>query len=109
MAKLYSDDETTKKIGGDLGWIDLSEFSVPELAQAIQTMSSFQVCSLPIKTPAGHHLVWVSGVRPGGKPNLLDHWPEVESMALNQKKLIWFKDWLKQAKSLLFISINDGS
>ena len=104
LANLYSDDEITKKIGGDLGWIDLPGFPVPELAQAVQTMSSFQVCSLPIKTPAGHHLVWVSGVRPGGKPNLDDHWPEVEKMALNQKKNIWFQDWVEQARSRLFIS-----
>ena len=109
FAKTYSDDKITKDIGGDLGWVDLSNFPIPEFALAVQTVSSISVCSSPIKTSAGYHLIWISDVRPGGKPNLLDHWPEVESMALNQKKLIWFKDWLKQAKSLLFISIYDGS
>ena len=109
FAKTYSDDKITKDIGGDLGWVDLSNFPIPEFALAVQTVSSISVCSSPIKTSAGYHLIWISGVRPGGKPNLLDHWPEVESMAINQKKLIWFKDWLKQAKSLLYISIYDGS
>ena len=108
LAKLYSDDKTTKKVGGDLGWVDLSGFSVPELAQAVQTMSSVQVCSLPIKTSVGYHLVWVSAVRPGGKPNLVDHWPEVEKMALNQKKSVWFQEWLEQARSRLFISIREN-
>ena len=108
LAKLYSDDKTTKKIGGDLGWVNLSEFPVPELAQAVKTMSSIQVCSLPIKTSVGHHLVWVSGVRPGGKPNLVDHWPEVEKMALNQKKNVWFQRWLEKARSRLFISIREN-
>ena len=108
LANLYSDDKTTKKIGGALGWIDLSGFPVPELAQAVQTMSSIQVCSLPIKTSVGHHLVWISAVRPGGKPNIVDHWPEVEKMALNQKKSVWFQEWLEQARSRLFISIREN-
>ena len=107
LAKLYSDDETTRKIGGDLGWIDLPNFPIPELAQAVQTMSSIQVCSLPIKTSVGYHLVWISDVRPGGKPTLVDHWPEVEKMALNQKKSVWFQEWLEQARSRLFISIRE--
>jgi parvulin-like peptidyl-prolyl isomerase len=70
-------------------------------------MSSIQVCSLPIKTSVGYHLVWISDVRPGGKPNLVDHWPEVEKMALNQKKSVWFQEWLEQARSRLFISIRE--
>ncbi len=107
LAGLYSDDESTKKIGGDLGWVDLSNFSLPEFTKVIQTVSSLHSCSFPIKTAAGHHLVWISGVRPGGKPNLADHWPEVEKMALSQKKSIWFEGWLEQAASRLFISINE--
>ena len=107
LAGLYSDDESTKKIGGDLGWVDISNFPLPELTKAVQTMSSLQVCSFPIKTSAGHHLIWISGVRPGGKPNLADHWPDVEKMALNHKKSVWFEVWLEQAASRLFISINE--
>jgi hypothetical protein len=80
---------------------------LPEFTKVIQTVSSLHSCSFPIKTAAGHHLVWISGVRPGGKPNLADHWPEVEKMALSQKKGIWFEGWLEQAASRLFISINE--
>ena len=107
LAGLYSDDGSTKKIGGDLGWVDLSSFPLPEFTKAIQTVSSLDVCSFPIKTSAGHHLVWVSDVRPGGKPNLTDHWSEIEQMALNKKKSVWFQEWLEQAASHLFISINE--
>ena len=107
LAKLYSDDKTTKKVGGDLGWVDLSDFPIPEFAQAVQTMSTIRVCSLPIKTSKGYHLIWISGVRPGGRPNLVDHWPEVEKMALNQKKSSWFQMWLEQARSNLFISVHE--
>ena len=108
LAKTYSDDERTRKIGGDLGWVNLSDFPIPEFAQAVQAVSSIQRCSLPIKTPAGHHLLWISNVRPGGKPNLTDHWTDVEKMALNKKKSVWFQEWLEQARSRLFISINEN-
>jgi peptidyl-prolyl cis-trans isomerase SurA len=104
-AKKYSDDKSTKKIGGDLGWVDLSRFPIPEFSQAIQTMSSINSCSLPLKTSAGYHLLWVSAIRPGGKPTLKDHWTEIESMALNHKKALWFQDWIEKAKSVLFISV----
>ena len=70
FAKTYSDDKITKDIGGDLGWVDLSNFPIPEFALAVQTVSSISVCSSPIKTSAGYHLIWISDVRPGGKPNL---------------------------------------
>ena len=105
FAKIYSDDKTTKKIGGDLGWVNLSNFPIPEFSHAIQTMSSIGVCSLPLKTSVGYHLLWISDIRPGGKPNLFDHWSEIEAQALNHKKAFWFQDWLKQAKSVLFLSV----
>ena len=49
FAKTYSDDKITKDIGGDLGWVDLSSFPIPEFALAIQAESSLGVCSSPIR------------------------------------------------------------
>ena len=109
FAKKHSNDNSTKNIGGDLGWIDPSNFPIPEFSQAIQSMSSINECSLPLKTSVGYHLVWVSDIRPGGKPTLTDHWTEIEEIALNHKKSKWFQDWLTKAKSVLFISVFDPS
>lgn len=109
FAKKYSNDNSTKNIGGDLGWIDPSIFPIPELNQAIRSISSINECSLPLKSSVGYHLVWVSDIRPGGKPTLADHWTEIEEIALNHKKSKWFQDWLTKAKSVLFISVFDPS
>ena len=43
--KLYTSDENTKKIGGDLGWIDPNSYSIPEIGQAIKYIEN-SVCSL---------------------------------------------------------------
>ncbi len=105
FANKYSDDKSTKNIGGNLGWIDVSNFPIPEFSYAIKNLSSLDECSLPLKTSVGYHLIWMSGIRPGGKPNLFVHWPEVEALALNHKKGVWFQGWLGQAKSVLYTAI----
>ena len=34
-SKAHTFDETTSKIGGDLGWIDPTTYSIPEIGQAM--------------------------------------------------------------------------
>ena len=60
-------------------------------------------CSPPINSSLGFHLLWIEGVKKGGKPNLENHWTEIESFALNKKKLDWFNDWIKKSKETMFI------
>ncbi len=105
LAKKHSADEKTKKIGGDLGWVDLSVFPIPEFNDVLSSIGSVDSCSDPIKTSYGYHLVWLSDVRPGGSPGLSYHWPEIEAMSLNYKKSLWFQEWLKAAKEDLYIKI----
>jgi len=50
-------------------------------------------------------LLWVEGLKKGGRPNLVDHWPDVESMALNKKKMDWYKDWIVTAREKFYIQI----
>ena len=79
--------------------------SIPEFNAVLSSIGSVDSCSDPIKTSYGYHLVWLSGVRPGGSPSLSYHWPEIEAMSLNYKKSLWFQEWLKVAKEDLYIEI----
>ncbi len=106
FALRYSTDEQTKGIGGDLGWVDPNNFSIPELAQVVPYLEKDQ-CSPPVKTDFGYHLLWLEDVRPGGKPNLDIHWARIEEMALNHKKMKWFQSWLKTARSR-FVIVKTG-
>ena len=38
LAKKHSADEKTKKIGGDLGWVDLSIFPIPEFNDVLNSI-----------------------------------------------------------------------
>ncbi|MFQ6614689.1 MAG: peptidylprolyl isomerase [Fidelibacterota bacterium] len=97
FAQRYSSDEQTSGIGGDLGWVDPNNFSIPELAQVVPYLEKGK-CSLPVKTDFGYHLLWLEDVRPGGKPDLVIHWAQIEEMALNRKKMDWFQSWIKSAR-----------
>ena len=101
---LYTNDLTTQKIGGDLGWIDPLSYSVPEIGQALKYID-VGVCSPPINSNLGYHLIWIEGVKPGGKANLKDHWVEIENLALNKKKMDYYNKWIDNAKKELFIKV----
>ena len=104
LVSSYSADESTKNIGGDLGWIDPANYTVPEIGQAIKYID-LDSCSPPINSSIGFHLLWVDGLKKGGRPNLLDHWPDVENMALNKKKMDWYNKWIADARDKFHIHI----
>ena len=107
QVKAHTFDETTSKIGGDLGWIDPTTYSIPEIGQAMGIFG-MDSCSVPINTSLGFHLLWFEGIKKGGRPNTNDHWPEIEDMALNKKKMNWYKLWIEKAREKFFIKIING-
>ena len=107
QVKRHTFDEPTRKIGGDLGWIDPNTYSVPEIGQAVSIIEMGS-CSVPINTSLGFHLLWFEGIKEGGLPNTNNHWPEIEEMALNKKKMDWYKTWISDAREKFFIKIIDG-
>ena len=62
-------------------------------------------CSPPINSSIGFHLLWVDGVKKGGRSNLQDHWSDIESMALNKKKMDWYQTWIADARAKFHIEI----
>jgi peptidyl-prolyl cis-trans isomerase SurA len=107
LVKKHSSDKTTIEIGGDLGWIDPTNYTVPEIGQAIKYIEMGS-CSPPINSSIGFHLLWVDGLKKGGRPNLQDHWAEVESMALNKKKMDWYQRWISGARKNFHIQITSS-
>lgn len=105
MVEKYSTDESTKNIGGDLGWIDPTNYTIPEIGQAIKYIEIEQ-CSPPINSSIGFHLLWIDGIKKGGRPNLTDHWPDIEAMALNKKQMDWYQDWITKARQNFYIQTN---
>ena len=101
---LYTADKTTRKIGGDLGWIEPENYLIPEIGQAIKYIE-LNSCSPPINSSLGFHLLWLEGIKKGGRPNTTDHWVEIESLALNKKKMDWYTNWIKEAREKFYVEI----
>ena len=100
----YSDDEPTKKIGGDLGWITPTNSPIPAIAEVLGLLEKDE-CSRPVKSDLGYHLLWVEAVKPGGRPSLKTHWVEIEEIALNHKRMEYFQEWVASARTNIFIDI----
>ena len=100
----YSDDEPTKKIGGDLGWITPTNSPIPAITEVLGLLEKDE-CSRPVKSDLGYHLLWVEAVKPGGRPSLETHWVEIEEIALNHKRMDYFQEWVVAARTNFFIDI----
>ena len=100
----YSNDETTKNLGGDLGWIDPNSFSIPEIGQVLKHIK-INECSPPVNSSMGFHLIWIDKIKKGGKPTVLNNWVEIESMALNKKKMDWYENWIKKSRKDIYIKV----
>lgn len=100
-----SEDDQTQKIGGDLGWITPNNSPIPEISEVLGLLEVGE-CSRPVKTSFGYHLLWLEEVRPGGNPSLDLHWTEIEEIALNHKRMIFFKDLVSEARDKFFVNIS---
>ena len=104
FTKKYSKDPQTSQIGGDLGWINPKTYPIKEIGLVLPAIKKTE-CSLPVNSSFGFHLLWLEKVRPGGKPNLNDHWSKIETMSLNNKKMVWYENWIKKEKGKIYVEI----
>ncbi|SVA03134.1 uncharacterized protein METZ01_LOCUS55988, partial [marine metagenome] len=86
------------------GWITPTNSPIPAIAEVLGLLEKNE-CSRPVKSDYGYHLLWVEAVKPGGYPSLETHWVEIEEIALNHKRMIYFQDWVNEARSKFFIDI----
>ena len=100
----YSEDDLSKKVGGNLGWIDPINYGVVEIGQSIKYLDK-DVCSPPINSSLGIHLLWIEDVKEGGVLNLENNYSDVENLALNYKKMTWYNEWIEKAQSKFYVEI----
>ena len=58
MAAQYSQDDTTRERGGDLGWFTSEELLTPQLSKTAFALQAGQIAG-PIATELGYHVLQV--------------------------------------------------
>jgi len=104
LALQYSEDTEVANNRGNIGWVELPSFQVPEFRSVVDTMEVGEV-SAPFQTDLGWHIVQLNDVREGGEVTLDNNWPEIEQMALQQKQAREYQRWLETLRSQFYVSV----
>ncbi len=104
LAKKYSDDQTTKDKGGNLGWFEINQLKVKEFRAVAETLKVGEV-SEPFKTKFGYHIVKLNDRREGGAWSLDKDWEQLEQMALARKRNEEFQKWVQGLRKNVYIDV----
>ncbi|HEX9916482.1 MAG TPA: peptidylprolyl isomerase [candidate division Zixibacteria bacterium] len=103
LAKAYSGDEESKKMGGDLGWYAVSSLS-PEFQKAIEGLEIGQT-SQPLVTQFGVHLLKVSDKKEGKRLTLEEDWDTIKDMVKRQKADKVIGEWVDGLMQKTYVEI----
>jgi len=106
MAQKYSQDETTKDLGGDLGWLPPDQLQIEAFKSAIDTLQTDEI-TRPFKTQFGYHIVKLEGRRGARKVSLEEDWEQVEYWALSTKRQKVIEEWIAELRKKIYIRINE--
>ncbi len=104
ITKQYSDDETTKDQGGELGLLELENLQEKEFKNAIEGLEVGEI-SQPFKTKFGWHILKLNARHEARKISIDTDWDKIESWALNMKGQREFQKWLEEIKKDVYVDI----
>ncbi len=105
LAYEYSQDESSKQLEGDLGWLPVEDLEIPIFKSVVDTLQAGHI-SLPFQTEYGYHLVKVEDREEARKYSLEEDWDEIKTAALNTKILLVLNQWIEELKKDMYIVIN---
>lgn len=106
LAREFSEDESTKENGGDLGWMPPEEIQIEEFRNAVNKLNKGDI-SDPFKTNFGYHLILVEDKKEGRNVSLEEDWERINSWALSLKQQDKFQEWIEELKKNIYISIKE--
>lgn len=103
IAAVYSDDQTSAGIGGDLGWYAAEELS-EEFVDAVSQLSEQEI-SEPVISQYGYHILKVLEKKEARTLDFNDDYSDIEAIAKHYKAQDELDEWLKQIKENYYIEI----
>lgn len=106
LAKEYSEDESTREDGGDLGWVQPELLQIPEFKTAIKDLKAGEI-SKPFKTDYGYHIIQVVEREKGRQLSLDKDYEQLKANALQYKQGQMLQDWIDDLKENIYIQIKE--
>lgn len=103
LVRLYSDDLTTKNLGGDVGWQSRLTL-VPSYYESVNNLKVGQVSQNLIETPFGYHVVKLTGRRSYAEATKR----EIRMAVFDEKRRMVFDSYFEQLKKKYPINVNSN-
>lgn len=103
LAKQFSADEESRKMGGELGWYPVAQMS-PEFKEGVQDLQIGQI-SRPLKGPAGIHILQVLDRKEKRKVSLEDDWDAIKDMVRRKKTSELVSQWVEKLRQDIYVEI----
>jgi peptidyl-prolyl cis-trans isomerase SurA len=103
LAKEFSSDEESKKMGGELGWYPVEQMT-PEIKEGVKDLEIGQV-SRPLLSPFGIHILKALDRREERKLNLEDDWDAVKDMVRRKKTNDLVTEWVEKLRQEIYVEI----
>ncbi len=103
LAKQYSSDEESRKLGGELGWYPVDQMT-PEFKEGVKDLDPGEI-SKPIKSQFGIHILKVSDRKEQRKLTLEDDWDIIKDMARRKKTNQEVEKWVEKMRQQTYVEI----
>ena len=104
-AKKYSEDESSKENGGNLGWYESNSIQLPAWRDAAKDLDVGGI-SKPTKTNFGYMMVRLNERQESRKIDINEDFDQVEAIAMSFKREKEFFKWVDDIKKDVYIKIN---
>lgn len=103
LAKEFSDDQASQKLGGDLGWVAV-EVLEPVFKKALENLKPGEI-SLPVESQYGIHVFKLQDGRESKRLTLQDDWDTIKELARRQKAGQEIQKWVKELRKRIYVEV----
>ncbi|MFH1336852.1 MAG: peptidylprolyl isomerase [Candidatus Zixiibacteriota bacterium] len=103
MAKAYSTDEDSKKLGGELGWYPVASMT-PEFKEAIKDLKIGEI-SPPVISQYGVHILKVLDRKTQRKLTLDEDWDAIKEMVRQKKTNEMIAKWADKLRQDYYVEV----
>ena len=103
LAKEYSSDEESRKMGGELGWYPVDQMT-PEFKGGVKDLKSGEI-SEPLQSQFGIHILKVLDRKEQRKLTLEDDWDIIKDMARRTKTNQEVEKWVERMRQETYVEI----